>query len=161
VAKDQANESLADMVRSYLDDDEVALMPHDRDAEARANTWCYGIPAEPVDVAEVVMALDFVRDELRRRLDGHAGRGIFYAWYDEQAGQLRCALTSAPPDRLPFRARYYLTTDAADVVGLAAADPHPGVVVWEELAAVEDSSEITTSRIEQPGDPFPVWAAVV
>jgi hypothetical protein len=76
--------------------------------------------------------------------------GTVYAWYDEQAGQLRCALTSAPPDRLPFRARYYVTTNAAEVVRLAAADPRPGLVVSDQLAAVEDSSEITASLIEQP-----------
>jgi hypothetical protein len=108
------------MVRSYLDDDEVALIPHDRDAEARANTWCYAVPAGPVDVAEIVTALDFVRDELRRRLAEHA-----------------------------------------EVVRLAAADPHPGVVAWDEVATVEDSPEITTLHVEQPGDPFPVWVAVV
>jgi hypothetical protein len=163
MAGDHGAESLADMVRSYLDDDEVALMPHDSDAEFRANRWCYGIPAEPVDVADAVAALHFVADGLRHRLAGHAGPGTFYAWYDEQAGQLRCSLTSSPPDRLPFRASYYITADAADVVRLSAADPHPGTVPWEELASVpvEDSPEIATSRDEQQCAPFPVWAAVV
>jgi hypothetical protein len=151
------------MVRSYLDDDEVTLIPHDPKAEVRMNTWCYGIPAQPIDVTEVVAALNFVVDELRHRLASRAGPGTFYAWYDEQAGQFRCALTSSTPDRLPFGGSHYITTDAAEVVRLAATDPHPGLVLWEELApvAVEDLPEITTSRDEQPSAPFPVWAAVV
>jgi hypothetical protein len=63
--------------------------------------------------------------------------GTFYARYDEQAGQLRCSLTSASPDRLPFRAPYRSTFDAAEVVALAAADPSPGLLRWTELETVE------------------------
>ncbi|GIG03004.1 hypothetical protein Cci01nite_80970 [Catellatospora citrea] len=47
-------------------------------------------------------ALRFVEQELRRRLADQPNTGTFYAWYDEQAGQLRCSLTSAAPSRLPF-----------------------------------------------------------
>jgi hypothetical protein len=105
-------EDLADMVWSYLDDEEVALRPNDSVGEHRANTWGYRVPVEPVNVAAVVAALDFVRDQLGRRLAGDAGPGTFYAWYDEQAGQLRCSLSSSQPDRLPFGAAYRLTSDA-------------------------------------------------
>lgn len=94
---------LATLVRSYLDDDEVMLLPDDPDREHRLNTWGYSIPDGRLDVAAVVAALQFVHRELRQRATGSA---TFYAWYDEQAGQLRCSLTSAPADRLPFRAPY-------------------------------------------------------
>jgi hypothetical protein len=117
---------LAALVRSYLDDDEVALLPDEPDRESRLNTWCYSIPDGPVDVAGVVDALHIVHVELKKRWSERPASGTFYAWYDEQAGQLRCSLTSAAPDRLPFRGRYRSTFDAAEVVALAAADPSPG-----------------------------------
>jgi hypothetical protein len=35
---------LVALVRSYLEDDEVALLPDEPDREPRLNTWCYGYP---------------------------------------------------------------------------------------------------------------------
>jgi len=116
---------LAALVRSYLDDDEVALLPGEPEREYRLNTWCYGVPEGSVDVPAVVAALHIVHRELRKRWAGRNFSGTFYAWYDEQAGQLRCSLTSAPPAFLPFEAPYRSTFDAAEVVALAVARPGP------------------------------------
>ncbi|NYF56067.1 hypothetical protein [Micromonospora purpureochromogenes] len=143
---------LAALVRSYLDDDEVMLLPDDPDRECRVNKWCYGVPDAAIDVPAVVAALHLVHRELGRRW---ASPGTFYAWYDEQAGQLRCSLTSAPADRLPFAAPYRSTTDATEVVALVAADPNPGFVPWSELATVDSATASLT--VELP--PFPVWVA--
>ncbi|MER6594600.1 hypothetical protein ABT214_22665 [Micromonospora purpureochromogenes] len=105
----------------------------------------------------VVAALHLVHFELKKRWSGQDGSGTFYAWYDEQAGQLRCSLTSASPDRLPFGAPYRSTFDAAEVVALAAADPSPGLVPWEELETVESAAASSVDQ-ELPS-PFPVWVA--
>jgi hypothetical protein len=37
-------DSLAGLVRSYLDDNEVTLLPDDPNREPRLNTWSYRIP---------------------------------------------------------------------------------------------------------------------
>src|SRR5512147_2274850 len=99
-------ESLADLVRTYLEDADVALRPHDPTTEARRNTCSYSLTRAQVDVAAVVNALFDVAAGIRSRLAGQPGPGTFYAWYDEQAGQLRCSLASAPPDQLPFGSLY-------------------------------------------------------
>ncbi|WP_446217594.1 hypothetical protein [Micromonospora sp. IBHARD004] len=150
-----SDSDLATLVRSYLDDDEVMLLPDDPDRECRVNTWCYGVPEGATDVPAVVAALQLVHRELGQRW---ASPGTFYAWYDEQAGQLLCSLTSAPSDRLPFAAPYRSTTDAAEVVALVAADPNPGLVPWAELATVESAAASLTAEDEFP-PPFPVWVA--
>jgi hypothetical protein len=48
-----------------------------------------------IDVATVVEALDFLQNELQRRLLEQVGSATFYAWYDNQAHQLSSSLTSA------------------------------------------------------------------
>jgi hypothetical protein len=157
VAEDQS-ESLADMVRSFLDDDEVALLPQDLDTEHRRNTWSYSVAPAAVDVVDVVAAFNYVAAALRQRFASHVGVATFYAWYDEQAGQLRCSLSSLDPGSLPFDAAYATTDDAADVARLAAKDPHPGEVFWSDLVDVTEAPE---NHPGQPLDPFPVWSAVV
>ena len=49
---DGSAEPLAAMVLSYVDDDEVGLLPDDPVTEARRNTWWYSIRAGFVDVPE-------------------------------------------------------------------------------------------------------------
>ncbi|MEV0454060.1 hypothetical protein [Catellatospora methionotrophica] len=149
--------SLAEMVRSYLDDPEVALRPADPTREARLNTWGYGLDGRPVDVEATVAALDAVRRGLADRLADQPHPGTFYAWYDDQTGQLRCSLSSAAPDGLPFGEPYRVTGDAAEIVAAAAADPQPGWVAFDELTEVTGP----TGDGEVPHPPFPVWAVAV
>jgi len=153
-------DSVADLVRSYLDDREVTLWPDDPSAEARANTWAFAVRGA-IDQPSVVAALADVAAALRRRLSGQPGPATFYAWYDDQGGRLRCSLASAKPDRLPFGAAYESSADNAMaelVVRLAAADPHPGTIPLEELTPVTfdepHDAEASPARLQ-------VWAAVV
>ena len=157
---DGSVEPLAAMVLSYLDDNEVGLLPDDPVTEACRNTWWYSIGAGSVDVPAVVAALQVVAAALGQRLATH-GSGTFYAWYDQQAGQLRCSLSSFPPETLPFRAPYVVTGDAVEVVHLAAVDPEPGVVSWSELVDVTDEATDTDMPKAQPPAPFPVWCTVL
>jgi hypothetical protein len=145
------------MVRAYLDDPEVALRPDAPELEVRLNTWGYGPDGGPVDVEATVQALEFVRRGLGRRLSDQPRRGTFYAWYDGQAGQLRCSLTSASPDRLPFGGTYRVTSDAAEIVALAAADPSPGLVTFDDVIRSDSSTD--DGAVQQA--PFPIWAVVV
>jgi hypothetical protein len=142
------------MVRSYLDDQEIALLPQDSNAEHRRNMWSYSVALTPVDVADVVAALNHVAAALRQRFASHVGIATFYAWYDQQAGQLRCSLASLGPESLPFGGAYFGTEDAAGVVRLAATDTHAGHIPWSDLADVTEESE---DPAESPFDPFPVW----
>ncbi|MFB9331551.1 hypothetical protein [Actinoplanes octamycinicus] len=149
-----ASDPLAVMVLSYLDDPEIDLHADNPEVERRLNTWHYSLPIG-FDLAAVAAALQHVVRQLSKR---HSGRpGTFYCWYDEQAGQLRCSLTSKTVDELPFGGRYRPTPDVTDVLGLAASDAQPGTIPWDELTEVEDSAESS----QRTPDPFPVWAAAL
>ena len=150
-----AGDPLAELVMSYLDDHEVELRPDDTVREARVNTWAYGLPVGGFDVSAVAAALELVARRLSERLDGR--RGTFYCWYDEQAGRLRCSLTSRLADQLPFGGRHQPVLDVAEVLHRAAGDPHPGVVLWEELSESAKSGD----PIEIPLPPFPVWVSAI
>jgi hypothetical protein len=148
-----ADDPLAVMVLSYLDDPEIELRPDDSVAEARANTWHYGLPVGGFHLGAVAAALKYVFAQLSKRQNGEPG--TFYCWYDVQAGQLRCSLTSRPADRLLFGGRYRPTVDVFEVLHLAASDPRPGAVLWDELTDLHDSAGLP----QQPPAPFPVWVA--
>jgi hypothetical protein len=90
---------------------------------------------------------------LRRRVAGLDGPATFYAWYDGQAGQLRCSLASAGPDDLPFGGRYFPTTDAMSAIGQLLADTSPDVIPWTDLN--QAAGEVP----KPPPDPFPAWVA--
>ncbi|AEV85053.1 hypothetical protein ACWT_4029 [Actinoplanes sp. SE50] len=148
------SDPLAVMTLSYLDDPEIALRADDLEAEHRTNTWHYSVPNR-FDLTAVAAALEHVVRHLAKR---HGpGPGIFYCWYDEQAGQLRCSLTSKPADSLPFGGRYRLTPEVTDVLLLAASDAQPGRIPWTELTEVQNSADLS----RQNPDPFPVWAAAL
>ncbi len=149
-----AGDPLAGMVLSYLDDSEIELRPDDPEAECRMNTWHYSLPIG-FDLAAVAAALEHVVRQLSKR---HRGRsGTFYCWYDEQAGQLRCSLTSKPADELPFGGRYRRTSDMTDVLCLAASDTQPGSIPRDELTEVQGPAELS----QQTPESFPVWAVTL
>lgn len=145
-----SGDPLAAVVSTYLADPEVGLRPEDPAAELRANTWHYEAPAG-FDVEVVAAMLRHVAEGLSSRFPGRSG--TFYCWYDEQAGRLCCSLTSEPIGELPFGGRYRTTIDATEVLRLAAGDPHPGIVLWEELTDGSDESRCCAPQ------PFPVWVA--
>ncbi len=148
------SENLADHIRSYLEDDEVVYNPSDPESETRTNTWTYSVAgSDPSANADVVLALRDVAENLRLRLQTSEVRGKFYAWYDGQAGQLRCSLTSR--ETLPFGATVQAVSDPAEIVGMALADPTPGMVEWSEL---EDVLEDDT---DEPDPMVVVWVAPV
>ena len=149
---------MADQIRSYLDDDEVGLRPDDPDSEARTNTWTntwtYSVAgSDPEQTPAVVAALRDVADGLRLRLQNSTVRGKFYAWYDEQAGQLRCSLTSL--ESLPFRATLRQTSNPEPIVHAALSDPSPGFV---ELSGAMDTP---VDFVEESGTTLGVWIAQV
>ncbi|WP_144022986.1 hypothetical protein [Asanoa hainanensis] len=141
------------MIRSYLDEWTV-LDPANPERESPANTVWFGIPPGPVDADLVSQALVDVGAGLRARHGGDDGTATFYAWYDEQAGQLRCSMRSTGPDALPFGGRFEVVLDPSPVVALIAADPHPGVVAWSDL-------EPATAGDTAPEHVFPVFVSVI
>ena len=75
---------------------------------------------------KLLAALQDVALGLRDRFATSEQRGHFYAWYDDQAGQLRCSLTSQP--KLPFAGSIRTTSDPRDVVHRLLEDPTPGFI---------------------------------
>ncbi|HEY7373929.1 MAG TPA: hypothetical protein VIF57_17345 [Polyangia bacterium] len=63
------------------------------------------------------------------------GLATFYAWYDDQAGQLRFSLVPGRPDALPFRTPFDHVT-ASDLVRDALSTWTPGFVPFEQLTGV-------------------------
>lgn len=157
-------QSLAALVRSYLDDREVDLVRGDPLREARTNTWTQDLSCVLVDEAAVVTAFRDVAAGLRRRFEGQPGPATFYVWCDEQAGQLRFSLASAPPDRLPFGQPYSPGGDAAvaeHVLRTAAQFPHPGVIPWGELTPTGIYEGVDEAEPDAPLTPISVWVHVI
>lgn len=144
---------LAGLIRSYLDERTV-VDPANLERETRANTVWFGIPSGPVDPSLVSQALVEVGDGLRALHGDGEGPATFYAWYDEQAGQLRCSMCSARPNALPFGGRFHAVLDPSPVVALLAADPNPGVVPWSDLEPANDVG----AALEYV---FPVFVSVI
>ncbi|WP_327074574.1 hypothetical protein OG196_33150 [Kitasatospora purpeofusca] len=74
--------------------------------------------AEDADSAELAAALaDTMEAWLRDAASDGTGRpGVVYAWYDDQAAQLRMSFISAGRDDLPFRASLLFVDRVQDVV---------------------------------------------
>lgn len=146
--------TLATWIREYLDDEEVSLRPGDLEAEARLNTWRFGVSADVASSHEALVdAMTSVVAGLRARWVGSAVSGRFYAWYDAQAGNLCCSLTSQ--EALPFRGRIRVTDDLDEVIAAVLADPLPGFVPCADVVDVADEDE----TVHDPE--VPVWVAAV
>jgi hypothetical protein len=152
----QTGQVLLDEIRDAADG-RVVLAPENPAAEF-ANTHWFTVTVDErllVTVEQMVNALEETVLALRRQLDDADGRptATFYVWFDEQAGQLRCSVSSRPASDLPFRGRYELVDDVGVIVRACLADSSPGVVAWDELEPVDDDSP------DDGGDlRFPVWA---
>ncbi|MBG0827647.1 hypothetical protein HS041_07710 [Planomonospora sp. ID67723] len=120
------SEALARLVRSFADE-ELSLNRENPNAEARSNLVVFDFDPEDFDALLVGQALDAVGDQLNERFADVPGPVTFYAWYDEQAGQLRCSVASAEPDDLPFGGQPWPVNTPAPVLALMAAMRSP---VW-------------------------------
>ncbi|NIJ03460.1 hypothetical protein FHR86_003819 [Paenarthrobacter ilicis] len=150
-------ETLAAQVESYLDDPDLVLLPDHPEKEVRANTWSYSAATSPrSSAADLAAALDEVVNGLRDRFGTAPNRGTFYAWYDEQAGQLRCSLTSQ--SQLPFGGRIRKTTNSALVIDRMLSDQSPGFISFGRLREVPFSS---ASAAEAEDDELIVWAVLL
>jgi hypothetical protein len=149
------SEAFAALVWSYLEEP-LRLDAGDPVAERHENTVFFEVPDGPLDPAVIVAALDGVAGQVRARFATASAPVTFYAWYDEQAGQLRCSLRSVATDALPFGGRHRVVERPDPVVALIVADEHPGVVPWSELSDDQDGVAAGAA----PG-PFPVFAVAL
>lgn len=147
--------SLARLVLSFVDE-ELVLGRGNVNAEARGNLMAFDFALEGFDAAPVEQALVAVGERLRARFADVAGPVTFYAWYDEQAGQLRCSAASVEPSDLPFGGVFRPVDNPAPVLTLMAADTVPGVVPWTDLREV--AAEEDASPEEEVVHAFPVFA---
>lgn len=136
----------------------VTLAPGDRAAESADNTHWLGASAEErasVTVDEVVAA--FARTA-RAVLERGTGPATFYVWHDEQAGQLRCSVTSRTPTTLPFGGTYYPTDDLTGIVTDFLTDHSPGFIPWTDLTETDEGPADEDPAPPEPQyPPFPVW----
>ncbi|MEV4835924.1 hypothetical protein AB0K05_15465 [Nonomuraea sp. NPDC049486] len=137
-------------------DEELILDRGNVNVEARGNLMAFGFAPEGFDAEPVEQAFVTVGERLGARFADLAGPVTFYAWYDEQAGQLRCSAASVEPDDLPFRGRFRLVDSPVPVVALMAADALPAVVPWTDLREV--TAEEDAGPDEQVEHTFPVFA---
>jgi hypothetical protein len=136
----------------------VVLSPQDRAAEDANTSWFGAPPHERMGMSpdEVVAAFEEAADALRDKVAaaGHAGPATFYVWHDGQAGQLRCSVTSAADDDLPFGDAYEVTSDLHAIVQEFLMDRAPGAINWGSLDPIpypEDEPQPTTESVS-------VWA---
>ena len=136
----------------------VVLAPHDRAAEDVNTSWLGAPPHERLglSVAEVVAAFEETAESLRQRIveDDHRGPATFYVWHDGLAGQLRCSVSSATQEELPFSCEYRVTPDLHSIVAEFLQDRAPGAIVWGSLEPVGP----TTSASPEPASTVAVWA---
>jgi hypothetical protein len=134
--------------------DALVLSPQDRAAEDANTTWFGAPPHERMGMSasEVVAAFEEAAEALREKVTaaGHPGPATFYVWHHGQAGQLRCSISSAPPDDLPFDDAYQVTSDLHAIVEEFLLDRAPGAINWGSLDPIP----------YQPGDPEPTVDAV-
>ncbi|NRQ38495.1 hypothetical protein HII36_42715 [Nonomuraea sp. NN258] len=137
-------------------DEELILDRENVNVEARGNLMAFGFAPEDFDAELVEQALIVVGERLRARFADVAGPVTFYAWYDEQTGQLRCSAASVEPSDLPFGGRFRPADSPAPVLALMTADALPGVVPWTDLREV--AAEEDAGPDEQVEHTFPVFA---
>jgi hypothetical protein len=148
------SDRLADLVLSFVEE-ELVIDRANVSGEARSNTMGFGgFNPAVFDPKPVERALLAVGEHLRTRFTDISGPVSFYAWYDEQAGQLRCSVASVASDGLPFGGRYFTVDSPRPVLELMAADVQPGQIDWEELT---DLPEEGGGPGEQIDDSFPVF----
>jgi hypothetical protein len=147
------SDSLAKLVLSFVEE-EFVIDRANLNGEARSNTMGFGFDPAVFDPKPVERALRAVGEHLRTRLADIAGPMSFYAWYDEQAGQLRCSVASAAPDGLPFGGRYFTVDSPGPVLELMAADIQPGHI---DCADLTDLPEEAGWPGEQVDYSFPVF----
>jgi hypothetical protein len=93
----------------------VVFDPADQRRELTENTWSVGASKEELRNAapsQVIAAVRAVTEARRTRVlhEGVDWPTTFYAWHDEQAGQLRLSTASCTPASLPFGAEVRLDT---------------------------------------------------
>jgi hypothetical protein len=135
----------------------VVLSPQDRAAEDANTIWFGAPPHERMGMTadEVVAAFEEAAEALRDQVVAaeHDGPATFYVWHDGEAGQLRCSVSSASHDDLPFGIDYQVTADLRAIVQEFLLDRAPGAIAWGSLEPVPfpGSEEIVADAVA-------VWA---
>jgi hypothetical protein len=118
----------------------LVLSPHDKDAETANTNWFGAPPHERMGLSadEVIAVFEETAELLRDQVAAaaHDGPATFYVWHDLDAGQLRCSISSAGQDRLPFTVPYQPTSDLSAIVTEFLEDRAPGAIAWGQLEPV-------------------------
>ncbi len=125
-----------------------ANQPDWGDNAAVENMWAVavtGAQAESVRAFLVAASATY----LARARDAGVSPATFYAWCDEQAGQLRFSATPCVAEELPFGAPVRFTDDPGEIAELAVQ--LRSRIPWEEIVDVTDDAvsqdESTPARV--------------
>lgn len=111
------------------------------------------VPKKGCDPQDLLRFLETAADvRLAQAREENILPATFYAWYDDQAGQLRFSLVAGRADTLPFEAPVDLVTTPSEIVRDALTTWMPGFVSHEELTEVEWSEPMESA------DHVRVWA---
>lgn len=140
-------------IRAYATE-ELQVLPMDPRREWEANTVWLTVPGDAVAAERVSAALAEAGALLTARFAVASPPLTFYAWHDEQAGQLRLSVRSVAPDALPFCGAYQPDAGPDAVADSVAADALPGLVLWGDLQSESG---------EDPPEPaaFPVYVVAL
>ncbi|MCC7384378.1 MAG: hypothetical protein IT384_21205 [Deltaproteobacteria bacterium] len=105
----------------------------DADEAGRANMLVLGV-AQPFAAQSVEMALREVVTEYERKANAAGTSGLFYAWFDEMSGTLRCSFCrSETVEALPFRCKVVPTEVLRDVVDELISSKYRTGIAFREM----------------------------
>jgi len=103
--------------------------------------------------------LEAAFDEYSRKALAAGKRGLFYAWYDEMSGTVRCSFCGATnSSELPFRRAVNVVDHPQPVSDLAMASPYGEGIPWEEL---EPAGDVVDGEQALPEEKLTVFARAV
>ncbi len=134
----EAFETMFEQIREhgFIVDDDPSI-------EARHNLYRLAMSSAESQTMTVGQLTDFLeeaRQRLARSASDSPGRLRFYAWCDEQAGQLSLCVSSAP--ELPFGATLRLTSDPAIVARRYLKSRTMDGIPWSDLVEVGEREEL-------------------
>jgi hypothetical protein len=108
----------------------------ERGSGGRENLWTISWPSGDADedARDWVAFLRSACEIRRRQVAGSSLAAVFYAWHDEQAGNLCFSIARGDPADVPFRARIALVGSPDPVVASFLSSPHRDGIPFSELS---------------------------
>jgi hypothetical protein len=107
--------------------------------------------SQPVSVEQLAAFLAEAFREYSKLAARAQLRGFFYAWVDDQAGQLRCSFHEAETaGALPFRCTIVATDDPTTIAAAALSSPYAYGIPFHELKPIDESVTDESAEASEP-----------